>query len=51
MKIQERMYESSELTTEGTDCEIKKELVYEWECCGWIICETSASSRLDVLFV
>lgn len=36
MKIQERMYESSELTTEGTVCEIKKELAFEWECCGWI---------------
>lgn len=36
MKIQERMYESSELTTEGTVCEINKELAYEWGCCGWI---------------
>lgn len=36
MKIQEQMYESSELTTEGTACEIKKELAFEWECCGWI---------------
>lgn len=36
MKIQERMYKSSELTTEGTAAEIKNELKYEWECCGWI---------------
>lgn len=36
MKIQEPMYESSETTTEGTACEIKKELAFEWECCGWI---------------
>ena len=34
MKIQERMYESNELTTEWTACEIKKELALEWECCG-----------------
>lgn len=34
MKIEERMYESSELTTEGTACEMKKELAFEWGCCG-----------------
>lgn len=47
MKIQERMYESSELTTEGMACEINKELAFEWECCGWI----KKLPRLDVLFV